>query len=186
MSSTLIPQKPRSTRQRSPKALGDSFEARLQTQHDIYALTGTCYVVAVPPAIVIEQRLPKGKIIGRIKGKGPPDYSAIVRGQAVVFDAKSTVAKSWDFDGLAEHQAEHFDRAQAAGGYSFVLLSMSGRVWLLPWLDLGALWWAWWKTPGRAKAGTASLSAADLARIGHRCQGADWAPVAARLIGGAP
>lgn len=156
------------------KRAGDAFEARLQAQHDIYALTGACYVAYVPQAIVIEQRLPHGKILGRIKGKGPPDYSAIVRGVAVVFDAKSTAAKSWAFAGLEEHQAEHFDRAQAAGGYCFILLSMSSRVWLLPWLALGPLWWAWWKVPGRAERGTASLGASDVDRIGVPVNGVDW------------
>ena len=181
MSSTLIPRGKNLT----PKRAGDAFEDRLETQHDLYALTGACYVVQVPQAVVIERRMPTGRVLGRIKGKGPPDYSGIVRGQPVVFDAKSTVAKTWGLALLEQHQADHFDRAQAAGGFCFVLLSMSGRVWLLPWLALGPPWWAWWRNPGHAKAGTASLSAADLDRLGHRCEGCDWMPVAVRLIGGA-
>jgi penicillin-binding protein-related factor A (putative recombinase) len=168
------------------KAGGDAFEDRLKHQHDAYRLLRTIYVVPVPQPVRRIRTLGKGQFVACYEGEGPPDYMGILDEVPVVFDAKSTASTTWGYGLLKEHQAVDLDDAEFANGFGFILLSMVGAVWVIPWKVLGPMWWAWRRNPGRAAAGTASLSVADADRIGRRCSGVDWVPVVRSLLAAKP
>ena len=161
---------------------GHAFEDALDDLHARYRTGGRAWVVKVPaPYRVLGE--PKGGFFrGVFEGGGPPDYVGVAAGRSYVFDAKQTSEDRWRFGALADHQAEHLDAAQRQGACAFILLWLGGVVWVVPWQALGPLWWAW-RREARAAPGTASLSAVDLEAIAHRCQGCDWLPVVAKLLG---
>ena len=165
-------------------AHGHAFEETLDALHNRYRAAGRAWVVKVPAPYRVLGAPKGGRFSAAFEGEGPPDYFAVIRGRAVVFDAKQTAADRWGFSALAEHQAEHFEEVTLQGGYAFVLLWLGGGVRVVPWSALGPRWWAWCAQTGRAVPGTASLSAADLDGIAHRCQGCDWLPVVVRLLAG--
>lgn len=162
---------------------GHGFERALDGLHNLYKEAGRAWVIKVPAPYTVRGRPIDGRFTGVFEGEGPPDYAGAVAGRMVVFDAKQTAADRWRFEALATHQAEHFDRATKQGAFAFVLLWIEGAVWVLPWSQLGPRWWSWCAQASRAAKGTASLTAADLAAIGHRCAGYDWLPVVIRLLG---
>lgn len=167
---------------------GHGFEGALDGLHAAYNAAERAWIVKVPAPYKVLGKPTKGRFTASWEGEGPPDYAGAVAGRLVAFDAKQTAADRWGFEALAPHQAQHFDRATKQGAYAFVLLWIEGAVWVLPWEVLGPRWWAWRNTRAakalRATPGTASLSAADIAEIGHRCQGYDWLPVVMALLGG--
>lgn len=162
---------------------GLAFEHRLDDLHKLYQGAGRATVVKVPAPYRVLKMLPMGRFMGVFEDKGPPDYMGVVDGHAVAFDAKHSSDTPWAFAKLVEHQARYLDASRLQGAFAFVALSVAGRVWVVPWGALGPRWWAWCAQPGRAERGTASLSIADLDAIGHRCQGCDWLPVVAKLLG---
>lgn len=109
------------------------------------------------------------------RSEGPPDYTGLVAASPgrvpsipVLFDAKDCEAGLWSFGLLERHQARDLEAVHLAGGLAFVALRLEGECWLLPWVELGPLWWAWHERTARAAKGTASLDAAGCGRIGMR------------------
>ena len=162
---------------------GLAFEAQLDELHKHYRHAGRAVVVKVPAPYRVVKKLPKGRFTGAFEAAGPPDYAGVIEGRAVAFDAKQTSGDRWSFDLLADHQARYLDGFQLQDAFAFLVLTLGGRVWVVPWTTLGPRWWAWHRTRGAAARGTASLSEADLDAIGHRCVGCDWLPVVVRLLG---
>lgn len=172
--------------QRRAKKQGNAFEDTLDDLHALYAQRGEAVVVRSPAPIRILAYEQGGVVRGRLEGIGPVDYTGLVAGRGVAFDAKSTTAETWRLDALEVHQAAFLDQWAAQGGFGFVLLWLRGPVWLLPWTTLRPLWISHraGRIAGtRAAPGTASLTEAHLVEIGHRCQGAAWLPALRRAWG---
>ena len=163
-------------------AQGHGFERSLDDLHIHYRSARRAWVEKVPSPYRVLKVLGGGRFTGAFEGEGPPDYTGIVAGRTVVFDAKQTSDTRWGFDHLAIHQAGALEEVASYGGFAFVLLWMGGIVWVLPWSELGPRWCAWRDTE-KAKRGEGSLTVANIDAIGHRCQGCDWLPVVAKLLG---
>ncbi len=164
---------------------GNAFEDALDELHALYMRRGEAAIVRSPaPFRVLGQS--GGVFRGVFEGTGPADYTGLVAGRGVSFDAKSTTASAWALKKLEAHQADWLDAFTAQGGYGFILLWMQGGVWVLPWETLRPVWTAHraYRVAGqRATAGSASLSPARVAELGHRCQASNWLPVVRRLWG---
>lgn len=167
------------------KRQGNAFEDALDDLHELYARRGEAVVVRSPAPFRVTGHDGRG-FRGVFEGAGPVDYTGLVAGRGVAFDAKSTSSSTWALDHLPAHQAEFLDAWAAQGGFGFVLLWLGGVVWVVPWSVLRSLWVA--HAEGRAKGvraapGTASLSAAQLDSVAVRAQGVHWLPVVRRLLG---
>jgi penicillin-binding protein-related factor A (putative recombinase) len=149
---------------RKAQSAGKAWEKKLDTLHLLLRPYGVAVSRCHPQVRVARDA---GAVIGAtLIGEGPPDYIATVNGCSVVFDAKHTNKTSWSLAELDHHQAADLDRHQAAGAICFIALEFGYRGYVLPWQNLGPLWWAWRNTPGRAPSGTASLSATQIGRVG--------------------
>jgi recombination protein U len=165
---------------------GDSWQLLLDTLHTRYNGSGRASVIPTPAPM---------KILRAVKGKpghfvccflpdAPPDYTAQADGFAFCFDAKDHAGDRWPLKDLPEHQARRFDAHQRQGGVAFVLLRLSGTVYLLPWATLAERWHRWHRRVGRAAPGIASLSAEECAEVGVRLKSADWLPAALAIARG--
>lgn len=76
--------------------------------------------------------------------KGAPDFVALLSGCAVLFDAKASKSERWSVHLLKPHQANAFDRFNAAGGMSAIYLRFpSGDRWL-SWPLVRERWRTWY------------------------------------------
>ena len=148
---------------------GKSWEAVLDAMHYLYRSTGAAWIIRTPPPVKVLSRVQGGMFRACFEGLGPPDYAGVVRGVPVVFDAKSTADPGrWALAEVKPHQAAHLDSAEACGAFCFIALLHPSGSWVLPWSELGDHWRTWrlLSARGRAPAGSASLSAEDIAAIG--------------------
>lgn len=108
------------------------------------------------------------------RAKGPPDYIAIGRDSAVLFDAKSSATDRWSVHLCKPHQAHALDRFDDAGGHAAIYLRLaSGDLWV-PWPRIRERWRTWY-----ALGVTAHVTRAD----GIALVECDW-PHAVRRLGG--
>ena len=162
---------------------GQGFERVLADLHAIYERQGRASVIRTPPAMrILRAAGGPGQFVCVFDGEGPPDLFVMAGGVAIVADAKDCASDRWALEHLPKHQADRFDAHERQGGTAGVILRMAGAVWWLPWVAVGPLWWEHAGKVGRAARGTASLSVADCDRIGLRCRGADWLPMALSAI----
>jgi penicillin-binding protein-related factor A (putative recombinase) len=155
---------------------GRDLEARLDVQHEAYALTGRAFVLRTPPNMRILRATGKGQFVACFAGEGPPDYIALHDCRTTIFDAKSHEGDRFPFAALPEHQARAFDSARKHGARAGLVVHMAdlNATYWVCWATFGPMWWAWSRTPGRAKAGTASLSVEQLDEVGVRLKGVEW------------
>ena len=167
-------------KRRSQSNRGEALEQLLDLVHARYQRQGLAYVQRNGVPFVPARRAPgyKGPPLGTVGPEAPPDYLALTHGQPVLFDAKSTVGATWGFSGLEKHQARALDDWQANGGTAGLVVAVDrlATIGWVPWGTFGARWWAWWNLPTRAKAGEASLTAAEVGV--WPCPGGDWLPAA--------
>ena len=154
------------------KSLEKTLEDRAQWYKDVFVIR------LGPPGHV--SRI-AGKVVWIMTGVLPPDYLAIKAGHAILADAKSTGADRWAYSNLERHQAEALDKAARCGATTGLIVQLrapDGPIWWVPWAAIRDLWWMWYNSKERAKAGSASLSAEWLALVGRKVVGGDWVGVA--------
>jgi penicillin-binding protein-related factor A (putative recombinase) len=144
----------------------------------VYRRDQQAVVFRVPPPVRPIGRVnDKGEFRAAWKSEGPPDYAGVVCpiSMAVSFDAKDCETERWSFGLLERHQARDLEAWSGAGGYAFVALRLAGDGWVLPWSELGPLWWTWHDRVGRAAKGTAGIDLAGCRSIGLRMpEPGDW------------
>lgn len=153
---------------------GEAFEARLQWQHARYSASGAALIVKTPPDIKLIRALGAGRFVATFRGKGPPDYLGVLAsGRAVACEAKSYRGKRWKLGNLAPHQASVLHDWSELGGLAVLVISQGRETtWAMEWSALAETYDRW--RMGEALRGGASLSVADLDRLGARCVGVDW------------
>lgn len=129
---------------------GQRWEDRLDAWHASYRRSGRAYVVRTPPPVKLLSAVERGRFTACFSSAGPPDYSAIVDGRALVFDAKRTAKARLSFSAVADHQAQHLDEAELAGGLPWLAVS-SGETgaWCVWWSEIRADWRRWRLRGGR-------------------------------------
>lgn len=157
---------------------GKHLEQLLDHVHRGYLARGAAYVVRTPPPVKVLSSPVRGVFRGCFESEGPPDYSAIIAGVPLVFDAKECHASRWPLSHLPAHQAEHFDAVERAGGRAAVVLSFPAQTWLLPWTHSGEQWglrrlWRPW-ADGAAARGGASIAAHEAHMVGVEVRDWDW------------
>lgn len=156
----------RRTGGRRAQRSGAAWQRVLEHWHRAYRRDRRAVVVPTNQPVRLIRELGKGKFEGVWSGKGPVDYvGTLAGGRALAFDAKSTEGERWALSDLAEHQAKQLEATHIAGGAAFVVLLMQGRAWVLPWSELGPVYWRW--AEGDAARGEASLTAEDCDEIGQ-------------------
>ena len=126
----------------------------------------------------------RGRLQAFPSGDGPPDYLVATAGLTWLIEAKSFKGTRWQFDGLAKHQADALDLAEAQagaiiGGVIIGQFTESDRLiqaWWLSWRTLGPLWRRW--QIGMADRGQAGLSVTELQALGAALSGCDFLPAA--------
>jgi recombination protein U len=150
---------------------GVGWERLIEGFHDDYRRNRQAVVFRTPPPVKVIGRVSaEGNFRGCWRSEGPPDYAGVVCpiSMAVAFDAKDCEAARWGFGGLERHQARDLEAWSGAGGYAFIALRLGPTGWVLPWSELGPVWWAWHERTGRAARGDGSLDSAGCVRIGLR------------------
>lgn len=127
--------------------------------------------LAALPQVVAFQTPPAVRHVGRRLvqvADGPPDFLGLVDGRGLAIECKLTEDARWRFDHLRPHQAAALDAWHKQGGVALLALATEGgkRQYLVPWAWVSARWHRHHSAPGRAAAGTASLSATDLLTLG--------------------
>lgn len=153
---------------------GRAWEATLTLQHDAYRRDRAAVIFRCHPQVTVESELRGGKFRGFFAGDGPPDFTGYLcdTGRAVCFDAKSAAGPRFELKNIKRHQARDLT-AIGPLGLAFIALRMGRAEWVLPWEQLGPLWWRW--HDGDAAHGEASLSHDDCGRIGWRMpRPGDW------------
>lgn len=155
------------------------WERRLAGWHRAYSLSRRAHIIQTSAPIKVLGQVTGGRFMACWAGSGPVDFMGVVEGRAIAFDAKSSEASRWPLKGLHEHQAQCLDSMALAGAVCGVALSCpSGEYWV-PWDALGPLWWSWARSraTGAVSRGAASLSAADLERVGVKMRRNGWIDV---------
>jgi len=160
------------------------------------------YTVDPLTPVAIERNHPEFKLIfnsstGKKEwqptGVGRPDYSGGILGFSVVTEAKEISTARFDYANIHAHQALSMERADRAGGWSFVLLSAPDakavRLGLaVEWQVLSAGWFSArrvWDRGEHAVNGTASVAVSALMeRAFHvdRMNAFDWWEPALELM----
>lgn len=153
---------------------GAAWERRLELAHDRYRRDGLAVVFRTPPVVqMLGSPDRQGRFTAHFRGYGPPDYVGIAAEVgAVAFDAKSTSTERLRLSAIPAHQARDLEAVQLHGGISFIALSSAAGDWVLPWLLLGPLWWAWSADQSRR----ASLGEQDLRALGAPIETVDQLP----------
>ena len=160
---------------------GKEWEARLDSQHELYQWRGIAYCQRNHPPIKVLGRWESTTFHACWAGAGPPDYTIVSAGVTFVADAKSCGGERWALSNVHEHQAEAMTAANKAGAIGLILLWHHGvsRCYALLWRDMDPLWRAWKRANelGRAPPGTASLAADGLAALAcWSGRSWDWLP----------
>ena len=169
------PPKPARTAGQKARANGQTFETRLDWQHEQYRARGAAVHRNGPPVRPVKVG---ARVLFQTVGVGPPDYTVWADGRCYVFDAKFTEDPAWPLSKLEEHQAKALDAITVASRgrtITGLVVGLSGgaRVFWIDWPALSATWWRWFRTP-RVGPGEGSLTAEGCARFGWECSGADW------------
>lgn len=157
---------------KSPHAnRGKAWEELLDIYHQRYERQGRAIVIRTPPPMRILRSAGKGTFVACYEKEGPPDYVLLTGGKPVMAEAKECKGDRFPLKNLHAHQAKRLDEWEKQGGSGVVLLHHGGSrsAWVLPWRSFGPLWHRWHTQAAlnrRAQAGTASLTLADLQRIG--------------------
>jgi len=153
---------------------GAGLERFLDELHATYLARGQACVFRTPPPVRILKPQGKGTFLAVHAASGPPDYTGFAAGKGVCFDAKECADTRWNFGHLPVHQAVALDAAQGQGAFCFLYLRLAGGDFVLPWATLGPRWHAWDTAPGRAPAGTASITVGDAIALGTKVTGKGW------------
>ena len=132
---------------------GAALELDLDTQHHAYHRAGVARMWRT-----YAQRDFRGRYIG----DAPPDYLGVLyaTGQCVAIEAKSTQAPRWSVANLHLHQRRDLEAVRLAGGVALVVLRIPAGTWAVP-VD---------RVPSRG-----TLGVEELAVVGRRLVGVDWA-----------
>ena len=111
-------------------------------------------------------------------GKADADFSGTMPdGRAVLVEAKEVTARArFELKMIDPHQMDALRSVGQRGGVAVLVVRVGDATWAMGWEALqGAMaqWAVAWAT-GRAAPGTASLSPADLDRVGARLVGVRW------------
>ncbi len=161
---------------------GDAWEALLDARHEHYQRMGRAVAVRAYAPHKQIRRLKGAQAVVVFTGKGPVDYVISTTSTSYHVDAKDCADVKWPLANLDQHQADHLDavtslRDDHIGGILLRLgVEASPRAWFVPWRPgLRQRWHDWSSAPGRAKAGTASLSLPWLASNAIPMRdGTDW------------
>ncbi len=115
-------------------------------------------------------------------GKADGDFSGVTAdGRTVLVEAKEVTARArFELKMIDPHQMEALRSVGMRGGVAVLVVRVGDATWAMGWEALqGAMaqWAVGWAT-GTAAPGTASLSPADLDRVGARLEGVRWWGVA--------
>ncbi len=153
---------------------GSQWERQLDAWHDAYRRDRIALVLRAHPPVKIIAKKHDAHFFGCFAADGPPDYYGVVGGQAVVFDAKDCESGRFPFASIPLHQARDLEAAIGHGAKAAIALRFQGEEFWVPWDALAEAYWTHMERRGRASAGTASLSAADVARLGRRMGPDGW------------
>ena len=165
------------TPKRRPNAAnrGMPLQDALDDLHRAYLSAGRAFVLRTSAPMRITKRLAGGRFQAVFVAEGMPDYFAVSRGRAFIFDAKSHQGQAFPFAAIPEHQARAFDLALTDAEPAVLIhLPDALSAWWAPWEDIGRLWWAWHRRTTRAAPGTASITAAELDALAIPLVGLDW------------
>ena len=130
------------------------------------------------PEVKITQHLGKGKVMGFLKDKGPPDrVVAVTGGPSLLLDLKDTQGPRFDFSLLEPHQALRFSQWSGSGRVAGILLRLDGLCFVLPWERFAAPYMAWMDGKAsrtRARPGTASLTLEQVRAAGLPFDETGW------------
>lgn len=116
------------------KQNGEHFENLVIAACEYYKTQGIAYIDKNSEPMRPIRRLDDGRYIAVFVKKAQPDFSGILRGgQAIMFECKHTDADRIKQNVVQPHQAERLDAQQEMGAICFILVSLGGCYYRVPW-----------------------------------------------------
>lgn len=128
---------------------GGAWEGQLARLHDRYRRDRKATILRAHPGV--RMVADRGKtFVATWEGQGPPDFIGwLAGGRAVAFDAKRLGrGQRFPLRMVARHQARDLEACMLAGGLAFIAFRLGADTYVLPWRDLGPLYWAWHEKDG--------------------------------------
>ena len=159
---------------RSHANRGKQWEGVIDALHALYESMNIALCIRTPPNMKIVKAIKGGQFLAYFEKQGPPDYMIIHNGLPIMAEAKDCAQTRFSFKKIPHHQASRLDCCDAMNGLSVVLLrhGPTGTKWVVPWRNISAKYWSWWKTAarrGKTVKGSASLTIDEI-----RSAGLEW------------
>ena len=118
------------------KAQGELFEQLIDAACLHYWSNKEAQIDKTPEPFRVTRPLGNGKFEGFYQKEAQPDYKGTLKGgRSVVFEAKHTSSDRIMQDAVKLHQAQHLESSSELGAVCFVLVSLGGGFYRVPWED---------------------------------------------------
>ena len=113
--------------------IGGNFEGEITLVCDRYKQLGFASIDKTPePVKQIGKMDQQGRFTACYTKKAQPDFKGVIwNGRAICFEAKATADKSFSLKNISTEQSMYLERFARCGGIAFVLISISGNVYIL-------------------------------------------------------
>ena len=113
--------------------IGGNFEGEISLVCNHYKQLGFASIDKTPePVKQIGKMDERGRFTACYTKKAQPDFKGVIwTGRAICFEAKATDEKSFSLKNISTEQSIYLERFGRCGGIAFVLISISGNVYIL-------------------------------------------------------